>query len=41
MVTASVKQVGPGALVFDQAVMRGEETLASAELSWRCVSAKS
>ena len=32
-VTASVKQVGRARLVFDQTVMRGEETLASAELS--------
>jgi tol-pal system-associated acyl-CoA thioesterase len=40
-VTASVKQVGRARLVFDQAVMRGEETLASAELSLACVSAKS
>jgi acyl-CoA thioester hydrolase len=40
-VTAQVKQVGRARLVFDQAVMRGEEVLASAELSLACVSAKS
>ena len=40
-VTAGVKQVGRARLVFDQAVMRGEEMLASAELSLACVSAKS
>ena len=40
-VTAQVKQAGRARLVFDQAVMRGEEVLASAELKLACVSAKS
>jgi len=40
-VTAEVKWVGRARLVFDQAVMRGEEVLASAELSLACVGAKS
>ena len=40
-VTARVKQVGRARLEFDQAVMRGEEVLASAQLSLACVSAKS
>jgi acyl-CoA thioester hydrolase len=40
-VTAQVKRVGRARLEFDQAVMRGEEVLASAELSLACVSAKS
>ncbi|HMH18152.1 MAG TPA: tol-pal system-associated acyl-CoA thioesterase [Burkholderiales bacterium] len=40
-VTAQVKSVGRVRLVFDQAVMRGEEMLASAELNLACVSAKS
>ena len=40
-VTARVKEVGRARLVFDQTVMRGEEKLASAELSLACVSAKS
>ncbi len=40
-VTARVKHVGRVRLEFDQAVMRREEVLASAELSLACVSAKS
>ena len=40
-VTAQVKRVGQARLVFDQTVMRGEEVLASAELTLACVSAKS
>jgi len=40
-VTAQVKRVGRARLEFDQAVMRGEEVLASAQLSLACVSAKS
>jgi acyl-CoA thioester hydrolase len=40
-VTAQVKRVGRARLVFDQAVIRGEEVLASAELSLACVGAKS
>ena len=40
-VTAEVKHVGRVRLEFDQAVMRGEEVLASAQLSLACVSAKS
>ncbi len=40
-VTARVKHVGRARLVFDQTVVRGEEELASAELSLACVSAKS
>ena len=40
-VTARVKHVGRARLEFDQAVMRREEVLASAELSLACVSAKS
>jgi len=40
-VTARVKRVGRARLEFDQAVMRGEEVLASAQLSLACVSAKS
>jgi acyl-CoA thioester hydrolase len=40
-VTAQVKRVGRARLEFDQAVMRGEEVLASAELSLACVNAKS
>ncbi len=40
-VTARVKHVGRARLQFDQAVMRREEVLASAELSLACVSAKS
>ena len=40
-VTAEVKRVGRARLEFDQAVMRGEEVLASAQLSLACVSAKS
>ena len=40
-VTARVKHVGRVRLQFDQAVMRREEVLASAELSLACVSAKS
>jgi acyl-CoA thioester hydrolase len=40
-VTAQVKSVGRVRLVFNQAVMRGEEMLASAELNLACVSAKS
>jgi len=40
-VTASVKHVGRARLVFDQSVVRGEERLASAELSLACVGAKS
>ena len=40
-VTAEVKRVGRARLEFDQAVMRGEEVLASARLSLACVSAKS
>jgi len=40
-VTAQVKRVGRARLEFDQAVMRREEVLASAELSLACVSAKS
>jgi acyl-CoA thioester hydrolase len=40
-VTARVKHVGRARLEFDQAVMRGEEVLASAQLSLGCVSAKS
>ena len=39
-VTAQVKRVGRARLEFDQAVMRREEVLASAELSLACVSAK-
>lgn len=39
-VTARVAKVGRARLVFDQAVKRGEETLASAELTLACVSAK-
>jgi acyl-CoA thioester hydrolase len=39
-VTAQVKRVGRARLAFDQAVMRREEVLASAELSLACVSAK-
>jgi acyl-CoA thioesterase FadM len=38
--TAQVKRVGRARLEFDQAVMRGEEVLASARLSLACVSAK-
>ena len=40
-VTAQVKRVGRVRLEFDQAVMRGEEVLASAALNLACVSAKS
>ena len=40
-VTAQVMRVGRVRLEFDQEVMRGEELLASAELSLACVSAKS
>ena len=40
-VTAEVKRIGRVRLEFDQAVMRGEEVLASAQLSLACVSAKS
>ena len=40
-VTAQVKRVGRARLEFDQAIMRREEVLASAELSLACVSAKS
>ncbi len=40
-VTAQVKHVGRARLEFDQAVVRGEEVLASAVLSLACVSAKS
>jgi len=40
-VTAQVKRVGRARLEFDQAVMRREEVLASAELSLACVSARS
>ena len=40
-VTARVKHVGRARLEFDQAVMRGEEVLASAQLSLACVNAKS
>jgi acyl-CoA thioesterase FadM len=40
-VTARIKHVGRARLIFDQAVMRGEEMLASAELNLACVSAKS
>ena len=40
-VTAEVKHVGRVRLEFDQAVVRGEEVLASARLSLACVSAKS
>ena len=40
-VTAEVKHVGRVRLEFDQAVMRGEEVLASARLNLACVSAKS
>jgi len=40
-VTARVKHVGRVRLQFDQAVMRREEVLASAELSLACVSTKS
>src|SRR5260370_5701917 len=40
-VTAQVKRVGRARLEFDQAVIRGEEVLASAELTLSCVSAKS
>jgi acyl-CoA thioester hydrolase len=40
-VTAQVKRVGRARLEFDQAVMRREEVLASAELRLACVSAKS
>jgi acyl-CoA thioester hydrolase len=40
-VTAEVKRVGRARLEFDQAVMRGEEVLASAQLSLACVNAKS
>ena len=40
-VTAEVKHVGRVRLEFDQAVMRGEEVLASARLSLACVSATS
>ena len=40
-VTAQMKRVGRARLEFDQAVMRGEEVLASAHLSLACVSAKS
>ncbi len=40
-VTAQVKRIGRARLQFDQAVMRREEVLASAELSLACVSAKS
>jgi YbgC/YbaW family acyl-CoA thioester hydrolase len=40
-VTAQVKRVGRARLEFDQAVMRGEEVLASAQLSLACVNAKS
>jgi acyl-CoA thioester hydrolase len=40
-VTARVKHVGRARLEFDQAVMRGEEVLASADLKLACVSAKS
>jgi acyl-CoA thioester hydrolase len=36
-VTAQVKRVGRARLEFDQAVMRREEVLASAELSLACV----
>jgi tol-pal system-associated acyl-CoA thioesterase len=39
-VTAQVKRVGRARLEVDQAVMRREEVLASAELSLACVSAK-
>jgi tol-pal system-associated acyl-CoA thioesterase len=41
IVTARVKEVGRARLVFDQTVVRGEDKLASAELSLACVSAKS
>jgi YbgC/YbaW family acyl-CoA thioester hydrolase len=40
-VTAQVMRVGRVRLEFDQEVMRGEELLASAQLSLACVSAKS
>ncbi|TMG94465.1 MAG: tol-pal system-associated acyl-CoA thioesterase [Betaproteobacteria bacterium] len=40
-VTAQVKRVGRARLEFDQAVMRREDVLASAELSLACVSTKS
>ena len=40
-VTARVKHVGRARLQFDQAVMRREEVLASAELTLACVGAKS
>jgi len=40
-VTAQVKRVGRVRLEFDQEVMRGEEVLASAQLSLACVSAQS
>jgi acyl-CoA thioester hydrolase len=40
-VTAQVKRVGRARLEFDQAVMRGEELLAGAQLSLACVSANS
>ena len=40
-VTARVKHVGRARLEFDQAVMRREEVLASAELRLACVSANS
>ncbi len=40
-VTARVARVGQARLVFEQAVSREEEVLASAELTLACVSAKS
>ena len=40
-VTAQVKRLGRASIEFDQAVKRGEEVLASAELTLACVNAKS
>jgi tol-pal system-associated acyl-CoA thioesterase len=40
-VTARVARIGQARLVFEQAVSREEEVLASAELTLACVSAKS
>ena len=39
-VTARVARIGRARLVFEQAVRRGEETLASAELTLACVDAR-
>ena len=40
-VTARAARIGRARLVFEQSVRRGEELLASAELTLACVSAKS